>query len=92
MIQELWDLYWCPMRLSYRQKVKLALLLGYLAQKSVDDRLMPRVETLQNDILFEEPDDPDETDAAQIAELVAACKELQSKVTECFGAPKGVTV
>ncbi len=83
MIQELWDMYWCPMRISYRQKVKLALLLGYLIQKSdTCDIKMPHVETLQNEVLFEEPDDPDEVDAAQIAALVAACRELQHKGVE----------
>lgn len=123
MIQELWDLYWCPMHLSFRQKIKLALLLGYLAHAHQENAkyddcesgiLIPRVETLpQNYIssdglknrrdavphpvdpedvcLFEasdgEIDDPciSEETAAKVAELVAACKELQLKVTEYFG-------
>ena len=123
VLKQLWDLYWCPMRLSVRQKVKLALLLGYLAhaeQKYAENDdyeagiLLPRVETLtENDVrrdrlkncrnpvphpvhpedvgIFEasdgEEDDPgiSEETAAKIAELVAACKELQLKVTEYFG-------
>lgn len=123
VLKQLWDLYWCPMRLSVRQKMKLALLLGYLAHAEQKDAeyddceagiLIPRVETLteydvrrdrlknrrnavphpvdpEDICLFEnfdeEKDDPtisDET-TAKVAELVAACKELQLKVTEYFG-------
>jgi hypothetical protein len=123
VLKELWDLYWCPMRLSVRQKMKLALLLGCLAhakQKNAkyDDCeagiLMPRVETLPEnyvcryrlknrrnpvphsiypeDVCLFEASDEEEDDtavseetAAKVAELVAACKELQLKVTEYFG-------
>ena len=37
VLKELWDLYWCPMRLSVRQKMKLALLLGYMAHAKKKD-------------------------------------------------------
>lgn len=123
VLKELWDLYWCPMRLSIRQKIKLALLLGYLTYTEKKDTqyddceagiLMPRVETLSEnyvrrdglynrrnpvphpvhpedvclfEALDEEEDDAavSEETAAKVAELVAACKELQLKVTEYFG-------
>jgi hypothetical protein len=126
VLKELWDLYWCPMRLSVRQKVKLALLLGYLAHAEQKDAkyddceagiLMPRVETLPENYIGsnrlkyrrnavphpvhpedigifeasdEEEDDPaiSEETTAKVAELVAACKELQLKVTEYFGDAK----
>lgn len=102
VLKELWDLYWCPMRLSVRQKMKLALLLGYLAHAEQKDDCETGVhiemlsEHRRNAIpehigIFEESDeeedDPtvsDET-AARIAELVAACKELQLKATDYFG-------
>jgi len=94
VLKELWDLYWCPMRLSVRQKMKLALLLGYLAHAEQKDDFETgvRIETLcehrRNAIsehieIFEESDEEEddptvsEETAAKIAELVAACKELQ---------------
>ena len=89
IVQELWDLYWCPMRLSFRQKVKLAVLLGYLAQTNYKPGvLFPHVETLRpypEDIgIFEDSEYEDddmyisEEITAKIAELVAECKELKA--------------
>lgn len=119
----MWDLYWCPMRLSFRQKIKVAMLLGYLAhthQKNTENDdyeagiLIPRIETLPENYIcrdgfknrrhpiphsvdpedigiFEASDQEEdnsgvsEETAAKVAELVAACKEFQLKITEYFG-------
>lgn len=120
MLKELWDLYWCPMKLTFGEKL---LVVWYIAHAHSNDtgnnhqktrilfpicqsfpkndkggnRFQNSRHTIPNSIdihdigtletLDSEIDDTDvsEDTTTKIRELVAACKELQMKVTENFG-------